>query len=173
MREKQTATFAEKRRPMDASSESRTTAGITIFPPALFAVAVGAGVALGRGAALDARSASLASTVGAASIAGGVGIVLAGALTIVRHGSNVRVDRAATTLVTSGPFAATRNPMYVGLTALAVGVGLRTRSLPALAFVPIALALLDSRVVAREERYLEARFGERYRAYHARVPRWF
>ncbi len=59
------------------------------------------------------------------------------------------------------------------MTSVYIGIALRTRSIPALVMLPVALALLDSGVVAREERYLERRFGDTYRAYRDRVPRWF
>ncbi len=79
-------------------------------------------------------------------------------------------DRA-TTLVTTGPNALTRNPMYLGLAALLVGHAVARRS--PLALLPVAgfVAVIDRWQVPAEERALAARF-EGYADYVARVPRW-
>ncbi len=76
-------------------------------------------------------------------------------------------------LVTDGPFAHTRNPMYVGLTGILLGHAAARRSHVAL--LPIAgfLAVVDRLQISAEERALSATFGAEYDAYRARVPRWF
>jgi len=59
------------------------------------------------------------------------------------------------------------------VTSIFVGVAMREGSLPALVFLPIALALVDHYVVDAEERYLARTFGEAYDAYAKKTPRWF
>jgi protein-S-isoprenylcysteine O-methyltransferase Ste14 len=147
--------------------------GVAVPPPLLFAVPLAAGLALGRGTATDARGAAFARAVGIGSVAAGLAIGATALAQIRAAGSNPSPYAPTTAIVTNGVFRFTRNPAYVGATAIAVGTGLWARSLPALAFLPITLALLDHFVVEREERYLEAKFGEPYRAYRQRVPRWF
>ena len=149
------------------------TAGVAIPPPLLYGGALALGIALGRGSDSDARGARFARTTGVLCLAAGVAI---GAITIVelkRADTNLSPYRPTTSLVTRGPFALSRNPAYVAATSLYLGGALLARSLPALEFLPIVLALLDHYVVDREERYLEGLFGDAYRAYRARVPRWF
>src|SRR5262249_2926610 len=75
-------------------------------------------------------------------------------------------------LATGGIFASTRNPLYQcqGLLLLALAVGLAS-DWAILLMVPWAL-VMHTGVVLREERYLEARFGDDYRHYKARVPRY-
>lgn len=74
--------------------------------------------------------------------------------------------------MTSGPYRFTRNPIYIGLSAVYLGIAALAGSLwIALMLVP-ALFILQFGVVLREEAYLERRFGDDYRAYRARVPRW-
>ncbi|GAC1583735.1 MAG: hypothetical protein NVS3B28_03710 [Candidatus Velthaea sp.] len=90
-----------------------------------------------------------------------------------RVGSNVDPFKPTTALATGGIFRLSRNPAYVGATAIYIGIALAARSIPAFTFLPIALALLDRGVVDREERYLEEKFGQEYRSYRAHVPRWF
>jgi protein-S-isoprenylcysteine O-methyltransferase Ste14 len=75
-------------------------------------------------------------------------------------------------LVASGPFAIVRNPLYVGNLALWAGFAVSAR-LPWLAPVFVAILAFEYHAIVRwEERLLEERLGERYRAYAAQVPRW-
>lgn len=78
----------------------------------------------------------------------------------------------ASVLVTSGPNALTRNPMYVGMAGLLVANSLRRGSL--LGLLPAAgfVAVMDRFQVAAEERALRQRFGDDYLAYQSAVPRW-
>ncbi len=70
------------------------------------------------------------------------------------------------------PFRRSRNPLYVALTLMYVGLALLTNSLWVLALLVPVLLILHYGVVRREERYLEAKFGEAYRGYRARVRRY-
>jgi len=89
-----------------------------------------------------------------------------------RAGTNVRPDQPSLHLVTDGPFRYSRNPLYLATLGLYGGVTLLVDAVwPALLLVPL-LAVLRWGVIAREERYLEAKFGDEYRAYKARVRRW-
>ena len=113
----------------------------------------------------------------AALAAAGVGLTLAGeALRLwgVHHIgviSRTRSDRLGP-LVAAGPFAYVRNPLYVGNLALWAGFALTARLVW---LAPIVLVLLGAAyhaIVRWEEELLEARLGDAYRAYAARVPRW-
>ncbi len=80
--------------------------------------------------------------------------------------------RPASVFVVRGPYRWTRNPMYLGMLALGIGAGLVTDSLWWLPATAIFWSWLDRWVVPREECYLERRFGDTYRDYRQRVPRW-
>jgi len=85
--------------------------------------------------------------------------------------SRTRSDRLGP-LVASGPFALVRNPLYVGNVVLWAGFAVSAQ-LPWLAPVFAAILACEYHAIVRwEERLLEERLGERYRAYAARVPRW-
>lgn len=85
--------------------------------------------------------------------------------------SRTRSDRLGP-LVASGPFAWIRNPIYVGNIAVWVGFALTAR-LAWLAPVAAALLAVEYHAIVRwEEGLLESRYGDVYRAYAARVPRW-
>lgn len=62
--------------------------------------------------------------------------------------------------------------MYVGLTALYLGVTAWFNALWPLPLLPFVLAVVQRGVIAREERYLEMKFGDDYRRYKASVRRW-
>jgi protein-S-isoprenylcysteine O-methyltransferase Ste14 len=80
--------------------------------------------------------------------------------------------KPSTALVTSGPYRLTRNPMYVGMAFLYVGFAFAFGVIWALALLPAVLVIVDRLVIAREEAYLERKFGQDYRDYQARVRRW-
>lgn len=93
-------------------------------------------------------------------------------ITFRRAGTSVVPVRPARALVERGPYRFTRNPMYLGLAVLYVGVSLLIERLWPLALLPVAILVIDRAVIAREERYLTARFGEAYTGYQHRVGRW-
>jgi protein-S-isoprenylcysteine O-methyltransferase Ste14 len=75
-------------------------------------------------------------------------------------------------VIDSGPFARSRNPLYLGLLAAAGGVALLAGSFWALVALPLEWGLLRWGAVVPEERYLAAKFGDAYAEYTSRVPRW-
>lgn len=83
----------------------------------------------------------------------------------------VPVDWSPALLMTGGPYAFCRHPMYAGELALWLGWAALYGSIPVLIGFAV-LAGLVGLLAPREERALEARFGEAYRRYKARVPQW-
>ncbi len=80
--------------------------------------------------------------------------------------------RPSSALVVSGPFRLTRNPMYVGMGFLFIGLAFAFGALLAVAVLPVVVLVVDRVVIAREEPYLERRFGDEYAAYKLRARRW-
>ena len=76
-------------------------------------------------------------------------------------------------LVTTGPYARSRNPMYVAVVAVVVGLAVANGSLALLAYALVLGASFHRRVVRFEEPVLASDFGDAYAAYRARVPRWW
>jgi protein-S-isoprenylcysteine O-methyltransferase Ste14 len=92
--------------------------------------------------------------------------------TLTRAGSNAPASMPTTTIVDAGPYRFTRNPIYLGMIVGLIGLAIAFDSLWLLvALVPFALVIRYG-VVAREEAYLERKFGDAYRRYRARVRRW-
>lgn len=148
---------------------------IFLPPPLLFAAGFGAGAAVHRwlpGDALPDALAQPARWIGIALAIAGVSFSFTAVATVWRAGTTALPFRAASRLVTHGPYRFARNPMYTGLTAVYIGLALAWNRIWPFAFLPIVLSLLMRHVVVPEESYLEARFGEAYRSYRARVRRF-
>jgi protein-S-isoprenylcysteine O-methyltransferase Ste14 len=102
----------------------------------------------------------------------GIALVTTAAGLFRRMGTNVRPTQPSTTLVATGLYRWTRNPMYLGMALLYAGLALLLDSIVALILLAVVLVIIRTQVIAREERYLEARFGDDYRAYKRQVRRW-
>lgn len=151
------------------------TAGVVARPPLLFLSALLLGLGLDR---LLSLPIVLPQSVWVHWIVAGIPILvgLAVAATGIRNFSHaatpVPTNRPTRALVTTGIHGWTRNPIYLGMFLVYGGIGLATRSpWTFILMLPLALAIRYG-VVAREEAYLERRFGNAYRDYKARVRRW-
>lgn len=80
--------------------------------------------------------------------------------------------KAASSLITDGPYQFSRNPTYVSLTMLYLGIGILLGNGRVLILVIPVFLVIDLWVIRREERHLEAKFGEQYLRYKAVVRRW-
>jgi len=109
---------------------------------------------------------------GASLLVAGLAITAAGARALIDRATNVNPLKPALALATGGIYQWTRNPMYVGGAPMMVGLAIVCMLdwLPLL-MVPAAF-VLHFGIVRREELYLESKFGEEYRRYMARVPRY-
>jgi protein-S-isoprenylcysteine O-methyltransferase Ste14 len=87
-------------------------------------------------------------------------------------GTNIPPNLPATALVVDGIFRRTRNPFYLGMTLVFLGLGVAAGSVWAIGLVVPLVWVINTGVIAREERYLDRKFGDAYRAYKARVRRW-
>jgi protein-S-isoprenylcysteine O-methyltransferase Ste14 len=90
-----------------------------------------------------------------------------------RISKRVKIERTPTYLLTRGPYRFSRNPMYVAEIALWLGWAILYGSIIVLVGFLIMGPVMNSRIVSREERDLEARFSEAHREYKNNVPRWF
>ncbi len=84
----------------------------------------------------------------------------------------VRTDKPVPRLTTEGPFRYSRNPAYLSLAMIYVGIAVLRNALWAILLLPLVLIVIQREVIGREERYLERTFGEEYLDYKTRVRRW-
>ncbi len=89
-----------------------------------------------------------------------------------RAGTPFKVRKPATALVTSGVFRFSRNPGYLALTVLYIGISIAADTVWMLVLLAPALVVVNYGAILREERYLERKFGEEYLRYKAVVRRW-
>ena len=148
---------------------------LVVFPPLILLAVLVLSVALQwlvRLGLLTRFDQTWRTVCGGLVLLAGIVVTQAGARTLLSRGTNVNPLRPAVALATDGIYRWTRNPMYVGGLPLMLGLAivLALDWLPLL-MVPAAF-LLHFGIVRREEQYLEAKFGDRYRGYKARVPRY-
>lgn len=103
-----------------------------------------------------------------------VAVAIAGSAmaTMRRHRTTIEPGQRPTSLVTSGVFARTRNPIYLAMLLIVIAIGLMTNGLWFLAAAALLMVVLDRLVIRWEERTIETLFGEEYLAYRRRVRRW-
>ena len=111
-------------------------------------------------------------TVAYALMAFGLVIFVAGLRTFARQRTGIMLQQAATRVVTSGPYQWSRNPQYIGFTALYLGCAVLANTVWPLIALPAVLAALGFFVIDREERYMRRTFRGEYDAYCRRVHRW-
>src|SRR5262245_986098 len=161
---------------MDTTGQPDTgTAGVITRPPLLFLAALAIGFVLDRLLPLSFPAAGIDlaySVIGGLLILIGVALAAAGIRNFSRAGTPFVSIKPTRALVTAGIHGWTRNPIYLGMFLIYGGIGAAAESLWILILaLPLAIAIRWG-VVAREEAYLERRFGDAYRVYKARVRRW-
>jgi protein-S-isoprenylcysteine O-methyltransferase Ste14 len=87
-------------------------------------------------------------------------------------GTNPRPGSRANLIVTKGPFKYTRNPMYLGLITMLIGISILLGTLSPLIVIPIMFRILHTQFVLREEKLMEEWFGQSYVEYKSKTPRW-
>jgi len=148
------------------------SAGVHVPPPIFYVTAIAAGAWLHRAAPLPIGGGAWRLVAAWACLALFAALLAASFTSFWRRRTTVIPNRPATTLVIAGPYRFTRNPMYVSLAVLSVGIGLWLNSWWVLLFLVPAVLVIDRFVIAREEAYLLRRFGADYESYRGRVRRW-
>lgn len=150
----------------------RDRPGVIAPPPLLYGGALLTGAGLDWLIPLPLLAPGAGRDPGIALIVLGLAATLWCGLLFHRAGTAVEPYKPSTAIVSSGPYRLSRNPIYVALTAISVGIGLWANSAWMLGLILPTLVLMQIAVIGREEVYLETKFGEEYRAYKAKVRRW-
>ena len=109
---------------------------------------------------------------GAALFALGGAIAFTAIRQFRRAGTNFKTHEASTAIVTDGLYRYSRNPIYIALGLVYAGIAVAADGLWAMALLAPTLVVVRHGVIAREERYLEGKFGDEYLRYKASVRRW-
>lgn len=110
--------------------------------------------------------------IGALLVGGGIWLATTAIRTFRREGTNVIPTQPALKVVTAGPYRFTRNPMYLGMVATLLGLSLVFSLEWGMLLTPLLWLAYDRLIVAREERYLSAKFGADYRTLLSQTRRW-
>ncbi len=145
---------------------------VIAFPPLIYAVPMAGGILLHTLFPMNLLPPVLANVLGGLSFILAVILAVLASRTMRQAGTNVNPSQPTTAIVSDGPFRFTRNPLYLSLTLLYSSISLLVNALWPMLMLPIVLIIIDQGVIAREERYLENKFGEEYTHYKARVRRW-
>jgi len=103
----------------------------------------------------------------------GFGLAIWAAVTFRRHHTTAHPFRKADALVISGPFAISRNPIYLGMALVLLGLAIGLGTAAPFLVVPVFMALIGRLIIGDEEAMLTETFGAEYDAYTKRVRRWF
>ena len=147
-------------------------AGVRVPPPFLYLGGFGLGMLIEAVKPLPTLPLPANVVVGIVLIALGLALVAPSAALFQRAGTNLAPHRPTTALVFTGPYRFTRNPIYVGFADIYAGAAVWSGTTWALILLPLVLVVIRRAVIAREERYLEATYGQEYLDYKARVRRW-
>ena len=146
--------------------------GVVIFPPLIIGLALLSAIALHWLWPLSISVRPVALVLGTLLSLLGVGSAAWGRKILMQAGTNVSPFKPSTAIVTDGPFRFSRNPLYVGITSLFIGLSLLIGTWWGFILIVPATLILHYGVILREERYLEQKFGDSYLAYKNEVRRY-
>jgi|ThiBioDrversion2_2_1062182.scaffolds.fasta_scaffold32859_2 protein-S-isoprenylcysteine O-methyltransferase Ste14 len=161
--------------PETGTSATPDSPGVIMKPPYLYLSFLALGIIVDLAAPMPLVSTAwrlACISLGSIAVMAGIALIWVAMRWFSAAGTNVPTNLPVTALVTGGPYGMSRNPIYIGLTAIYIGLGIAFNNGWVLLFILPLLVLMRYGVIGREERYLEAKFGESYRAYRRSVRRW-
>ncbi|MBX5461540.1 MAG: isoprenylcysteine carboxylmethyltransferase family protein [Steroidobacteraceae bacterium] len=141
-------------------------------PPFIYLLAIFLGLLLHFAWPLRVAPRAVSTPLGIAAVIVAVALFLYAARTFRIAGTPVPGNRPTTTIVRTGPYRWSRNPIYLSFSLLQLGIALWVNTVWLLVTLVPAVALMSFVVIPREERYLESRFPSEYLPYKASVRRW-
>ncbi|MEQ8667456.1 MAG: isoprenylcysteine carboxylmethyltransferase family protein [Rhodospirillales bacterium] len=148
-------------------------AGVRFPPPLIYLLALVAGCAADSAWIYGSGTGPDQIIPGTLLLATGMALIVWGFLAQRAVGAEVEPWTATAAITEAPPYSLTRNPMYLGMTAAYIALAMIAGSKWSVATLFVCLVVVDRYVIDREEAYLEAKFGDAYLDYKARVRRWF
>ena len=150
------------------------TAGVLAPPPLIYLGGFAAGLLLDWLLDLRPLQPGVSIRISGALASGFAGAILIslGLFRFHSKGTAPEPWKPTTSLEVGGIYRFTRNPMYLGMALAYAGLAIGFDGPIALALLPLVLITIQTQVIAREERYLEAKFGDDYVRYKVKVRRW-
>jgi protein-S-isoprenylcysteine O-methyltransferase Ste14 len=154
-------------------AENEDHADVRILPPLLFLGSIGLGVLAQLALPFRfAEQSGLRVPIGLVAVAAGVAAIAWPIVWMRRSNQDPDPREPTPELILGGPFRWSRNPIYLGMTLIQLGVGVALGNGWVLLLLGPTLAILQREVIAKEEAYLSRRFGDAYAAYRRSVRRW-
>lgn len=148
------------------------SSGIQFPPPFLYVGVFLLGLLLDELVPVAPLPRSLSRLLAALLLLPGFGLLLWSLWLFLKARTSPLPMRPTTALVFSGPYRWTRNPMYLAMLLVYLGLALSFDVFWVLVLTPVVLSLVVRLVIRREEEYLETKFGDEYRQYKTQVRRW-
>ena len=153
-------------------SDAPDIAGVIAPPPLIYLSALAIGVLIHLWYPVRFLPRTPALCLGVLLIAVSIPIAVSGFRAMTRAKTAVDPRKPSTAIVNFGVFRYTRNPLYISLMLLYLGIASIINSLWLLILIFPLIAVIQKGVIEREERYLEKKFGEEYLRYKRQVRRW-
>lgn len=147
-------------------------AGVAFHPPVLLLLALLLGIVMRWLTPLRFLPEEATVPLGPLVVAASFGWFIWAVVTMRRAGASIPTSEPTEAIVVRGPYGWSRNPIYLSMVTLHVGIGIWANSGWFLALAAVSAGLLWWGVILREERYLEQKFGTAYVEYKVRVRRW-
>jgi len=141
-------------------------------PPFVYLIAIVVGTVIHLIVPLRFLPASLALPLGVPLIAVAIALLSLSIAKFRAAGTPIPARKPTTTIVRTGPYRFTRNPIYLAFSLFQLGIAVWVNSVWLLVTLAAAVAVINFVVIAREERYLERKFGAQYLDYKRSVRRW-
>lgn len=157
---------------MTETNEKKDRPGVIAPPPLIYAAGLVAGYFVAWHHPYPIMPWNAAIVLGSLLILFGLIIIFIAWMQMRAARTNIEPWQPTTAIVETGIYAVSRNPIYVAMAEIYLGFSLVFNSVWFLPFLPIVLLVINFGVIRREERYLEAKFGDVYLDYTRRVGRW-
>jgi protein-S-isoprenylcysteine O-methyltransferase Ste14 len=155
-----------------SSARERDISGVIAPPPLIFLAALALGFGLQALLPETSLLGALRWALGGVLLIAGLALLFSFERAFQLKRTPANPWRPTTAIATDGPYRLTRNPAYVGMTLVYIAIAVLASALWVLLPLPLVLLIIDRAVIAREERYLERKFGQEYLDYKGRVRRW-
>ncbi len=153
-------------------SDHKDHADVKIHPPILLVIHIAAAYLLGRFILLPIAVSPVVRNIGLALAGIGFLFGILAFYSFMKARTTLDPHGSVKTVVSSGIYRFTRNPIYLGMVFMLIGFPLTFGNLWGFPLAPVFVLLMNKLVIEHEEAYLEKKFGEGYTGYRSRVRRW-
>lgn len=154
-------------------AEEKDVAGVVAPPPVIFGVPLAAALYENTSHPIPFATRPVAMFLGIAIFVVALFLFVSAVMQFRKAGTEVVPYRPTTAIIEAWPYSFSRNPIYLSMTIMYIGISLIFNSWWPIFLLPLVLLVMHRGVILREEAYLSRKFGDTYRTYKQRVRRWF